>query len=32
MPLEGRDFDLLRNVTGAEALEVIGRIEALAPR
>jgi tetratricopeptide (TPR) repeat protein len=32
MPLEGRNFDLLRNVTGAEALEVIGRIEALAPR
>ena len=32
MPLDGRNFDLLRNVTGAEALDVIGRLEALAPR
>lgn len=30
MPLSGNNFDLLRPVTGAEAMEVIGRIEALA--
>ena len=30
MPLSGNNFDLLRPVTGAEALEIIGRIEALA--
>ena len=30
MPLSGGNFDLLRPVTGAEALEIIGRLEALA--
>ena len=30
MPLSGGNFDLLRPVTGAEAMEVIGRLEALA--
>lgn len=30
MPLVGANFDLLRNVSGAEALEVIGRLEVLA--
>ncbi|MEO8679748.1 MAG: tetratricopeptide repeat protein [Vicinamibacterales bacterium] len=30
MPLNGAGFDLLKNVTGAEALEVMGRLEALA--
>lgn len=30
MPLSGGNFDLLRGVTGAEAIEIIGRIEALA--
>ena len=30
MPLNGNNFDLLRPVTGAEAMEVIGRLEALA--
>ncbi len=30
MPLAAGNFDLLRNVSGAEALEIIGRIEALA--
>jgi tetratricopeptide (TPR) repeat protein len=30
MPLSGSNFDLLRPVTGAEALEVVGRLEALA--
>jgi tetratricopeptide (TPR) repeat protein len=30
MPLAAGNFDLLRSVTGAEALEIIGRIEALA--
>jgi tetratricopeptide (TPR) repeat protein len=30
MPLDGGNFDLLRPVTGAEALEIIGRLEALA--
>ncbi len=30
MPLSGGNFDLLRGVTGAEALEIIGRLEALA--
>lgn len=30
MPLASGNFDLLRNVTGAEAMEIIGRIEALA--
>jgi tetratricopeptide (TPR) repeat protein len=30
MPLSGGNFDLLRAVTGAEALEIIGRLEALA--
>ncbi len=30
MPLSGSNFDLLRPVTGAEALEIIGRLEALA--
>jgi tetratricopeptide (TPR) repeat protein len=30
MPLGGGNFELLRNVTGAEALDVIGRLEALA--
>jgi tetratricopeptide (TPR) repeat protein len=30
MPLSGANFDLLRPVSGAEAMEVIGRLEALA--
>ncbi len=30
MPLRGGAFDLLRGVTGAEAVEVVGRLEALA--
>ena len=30
MPLSGGNFDLLRAVSGAEALEIIGRLEALA--
>jgi Tfp pilus assembly protein PilF len=30
MPLNGGNFELLRPVTGAEAMDVIGRIEALA--
>lgn len=30
MPLSSGNFDLLRGVTGAEALEIIGRLEALA--
>ncbi|MDP2319432.1 MAG: S-layer homology domain-containing protein [Acidobacteriota bacterium] len=30
MPLVNGNFDLLRNVSGAEAIEIIGRIEALA--
>ena len=30
MPLSGTNFELLRPVTGAEALEIIGRLEALA--
>jgi tetratricopeptide (TPR) repeat protein len=30
MPLSGGNFDLLRPVSGAEAIEVIGRLEALA--
>jgi len=30
MPLSGGNFDLLRGVSGAEALEIIGRLEALA--
>lgn len=30
MALAGGNFDLLRNVSGAEAIEIIGRIEALA--
>ena len=30
MPLSGNNFELLRPVTGAEAMEVIGRLEALA--
>lgn len=30
MPLANGNFDLLRNVSGAEALEIVGRIEALA--
>jgi tetratricopeptide (TPR) repeat protein len=30
MPLAGTDFDLLRPVTGADAMDVIGRLEALA--
>jgi tetratricopeptide (TPR) repeat protein len=30
MPLSGNNFDLLRPVTGAQALEIIGRLEALA--
>lgn len=30
MPLANGNFDLLRSVSGAEALEIIGRIEALA--
>ena len=30
MPLNGGNFELLRGVTGAEAMEIIGRLEALA--
>ena len=30
MPLNAGNFDLLRNVTGAEAIEIISRLEALA--
>jgi hypothetical protein len=30
MPLTNGNFDLLRPVTGVEALEIIGRLEALA--
>ena len=30
MPLSGGNFDLLRPVSGAEAMEIIGRLEALA--
>jgi Tfp pilus assembly protein PilF len=30
LPLNGGNFELLRPVTGAEAMEVIGRLEALA--
>jgi hypothetical protein len=30
MPLSGGNFDLLRAVSGAEAMEIIGRLEALA--
>ena len=30
MPLSGGNFDLLRPVSGAEAIEVVGRLEALA--
>ncbi len=30
MSLNGANFDLLRNVTGAEAFEVVGRLEVLA--
>ena len=30
MPLSNGNFDLLREVTGAEAMEIIGRLEALA--
>ena len=30
MPLSGTNFELLRPVTGAEAMEIIGRLEALA--
>jgi hypothetical protein len=30
MPLSNGNFDLLRPVTGAEAMAVVGRIEALA--
>lgn len=30
MPLFGNNFELLRPVTGAEAMEIIGRLEALA--
>jgi len=30
MPLDGSDFDLLRPVSGAEAMDVIGRLDALA--
>ena len=30
MPLNGGNFDLLRPITGAEAMEVVGRLEALA--
>ncbi|HJU43250.1 MAG TPA: tetratricopeptide repeat protein [Vicinamibacterales bacterium] len=30
MPLSGNNFELLRPVTGAETMEVIGRLEALA--
>ncbi len=30
MPLAGGNFELLRVVTGAEAIDVIGRLEAIA--
>lgn len=30
MPLSGSNFDLLRPVTGAEAMDIVGRLEALA--
>ena len=30
MPLTNGNFELLRNVTGAEAIEIIGRLESLA--
>jgi hypothetical protein len=30
MSLSNGDFDLLRGVTGAEAADIIGRLEALA--
>lgn len=30
MPLAGGNFELLRSVTGAEAIEIIGRLESLA--
>ena len=30
MPLVGNNFELLRPVTGAEAMEIVGRLEALA--
>ena len=30
MPLSNGNFELLRGVTGAEALEIVGRLEALA--
>ena len=30
MPLSGGNFELLRPVSGAEAMEVIGRLESLA--
>ena len=30
MPLTNGNFELLRAVTGAEAMEIIGRLEALA--
>ncbi len=30
MPLLGNNFELLRQVTGAEAMEIVGRLEALA--
>lgn len=30
MPLAGGNFELLRSVTGAEAIEIVGRLESLA--
>jgi len=30
MPLAGGSFELLRSVSGAEAIEIIGRLESLA--
>jgi hypothetical protein len=30
MPLAGGNFDLLRPVSGAEAMDVVGRLEVLA--
>jgi hypothetical protein len=30
MPLNGGNFELLRGVTGAEAMDIINRLEALA--
>ena len=30
MPLSNGNFDLLRGVSGAEAMDIIGRLEALA--